>query len=277
MTQALRVVVGIVSPGSTIETFPWPTLGFQHVTAIRSRLAESYAPTNANKILAALRGVLRAAFALGQMSAETYTRAVSVKSVRGDRVVRGRAVAQDELRAMFGCCNTTTPAGARDAALLAVAYGAGLRRHEVVGLDLSGYDRRAGILIVRGKGNKERKAFITNGSRSALETWLAIRGDVQGALFFPVNKSNRIESRRMTDQAVYMILRRLAAKAKVERFRPHDLRRTFISDLLDLGADLSTVQALAAHANVSTTARYDRRGERTRRRAAELIHVPFEG
>lgn len=277
MRQALRVIVSVVAPDATVEGFPWASLAFQHVSAIRARLAESYSPTSANKILAALRGVLRACFNLGQMEAGTFTRAVAVKSIRGVRVVRGRAVSQDELRAMFLVCGTSTPSGARDAALLAVTYGAGLRRDEVVQLDVANFDRRTGTLIVTGKGNKERTAYVTNGSRSALESWLTYRGETEGPLFVPVNKANRVDVRRMTDQAVYMILKRLASKANVERFSPHDLRRTFIGDLLDAGADLATVQALAAHASVTTTARYDRRPERTRRRAAELLHVPFEG
>jgi site-specific recombinase XerD len=80
---------------------------------------------------------------------------------------------------------------------------------------------------------------------------------------------------RLAPQAVAIILQRRAEAAGVQPCTPHDLRRTYISDLLDAGADISTVRLLADHESVDTTARYDRRGEVAKRRAVELVHVPY--
>ena len=78
----------------------------------------------------------------------------------------------------------------------------------------------------------------------------------------------------MTDQAVRLILQRRAAQAGVADFTPHDLRRTNITELLDNGADLATVQKLAGHADPATTARYDRRGEQAKKDAAARLEIP---
>ena len=79
----------------------------------------------------------------------------------------------------------------------------------------------------------------------------------------------------MTTQAIYNLLCKCAEVAGIKRFSPHDLRRSFISELLDRGADISTVQQLAGHSNIQTTAKYDRRGEKAKRKAQELLHVPY--
>jgi site-specific recombinase XerD len=272
---ALRVIVALVSPETTEMTFPWHRLDFAHTSAIRSRVAEKHAPATANRILAALRTVLDFAFKLGLVSADQMTRACSVDAVRGSRVEKGRALSKGEIAALFEACDARTTGGARNAALLGLAYGAGLRRAEIVALDLSNFDPTTGALVVKGKGNKERRTYLGTGARDALAAWLTVRGDEPGPLFFPVTKGGEMERRRMTDAAVAELVVRLAKKSKIAEFSPHDMRRTFIGDMLDAGADIATVQKLAGHASPTTTSKYDRRGERAKQQAADLLHVPF--
>jgi len=257
------------------EALPWHQLQYPHTQALRAALAERYSPATANRHLAALRGVLREVWRLGLMSAEDLQRAIDLPAVRGERIPRGRALSRGELRALFESCRKGSPADVRDAALMGVLYGAGLRRAEVVALSVSDYDPETGALVVKGKGNKERTAFIDNGAADAMAAWLLIRGNEEGPLFCPITQTGHVVIRPMTDQAVYAILRSRAVKAKVRRFSPHDLRRSCVSDLLDAGVDISVVQQFVGHANVTTTARYDRRGEQAKKRAAKSLHVPF--
>jgi site-specific recombinase XerD len=276
MKQALDVIAALF--GRTPETLDWASIRYQHAQAVRTHLAETRSRAGANKMLAALRGVLKEAWRLGLMTAEDYHRAADLPGVRGERLPRGRALSSRELQKLVtACAKDASPVGRRDAALLAVLYGGGLRRAEVVGLDVADYKAETGVLRVRdGKGRKERIAYATDGTKAALEAWLEVRGTEEGPLFWPADGRGRpLLNRRMTDQAILLMLRRRAAQGKVAAFTPHDLRRSFISDLLDAGADMVTVQKLAGHANVQTTARYDRRGEEAKRRAAELLKVPY--
>ena len=279
LSRALQTIAEMLSGGQlSVEQLPWAALRYQHCAAIRTALAERYAPATANHHLSALRGVLKEAWRLEQIDAESYQRAVDLEPVRGQTLPAGREVAPTELHELFATIAMSGGAiGARDAALLSLLYGGGLRRAEAVALDLSDYDRSTGALSIRrGKGKKARIAYATNGAADALDAWLSVRGDEPGPLLTVVRKGGRVTLRRLTPQTVYDVMRRRADQAGLPPLSPHDLRRTFIGDLLDRGADLSAVQKLAGHANPATTTRYDRRGERAKRRAAELLHVPYK-
>ena len=192
MTQALTILRDLLAPGSPLARVPWHLVRYEHAAALRARLSAVYAPATANRILAALRGVLRAGFGLGLVHADDLQRVLSTKSVRGTRVRKGRAIGRAELERLFHACSADTAAGARDAALLAVLYGGGLRRSEVVALDLADFEPRDSTLTIAGKGNKERTMFVTDGVRRALAAWVALRGDQPGPLFCPVTRADVI-------------------------------------------------------------------------------------
>ena len=165
-------------------------------------------------------------------------------------------------------------------------YVCGPRRSELVSLDVSDYDPESLEVRIKGKGNKERLGYAEGGADRAINQWISIRGDADGSLLLPINKGDRIihERResggevypaRMTDQAIHDVVRRRQREAGVKHLSPHDFRKTFIGDLLDAIGDLSATQQLAGHADPSTTARYDRRGERAKRKAASHLHVPY--
>lgn len=271
---ALDTIAGLLSGGQADAlTLDWAALRFQHTAAIRAKLAEGYAPATANKMLSALRRTLRAAWRLGQVDAETYRRAVDIEAVKGDRLPTGRNLTDGEIRAMFAACAADpSPAGVRDAAILALLR-LGLRRQEVATLQVGDVDGET--VKVRGKGDTERAVPLEGGAAEALADWLTLRGDRAGPLLLRVNKGGRVIRKGITAQAVYNVLGKRAAEAGVKELTPYDWRRTFAGDLLDAGADLSTVQKLMGHADPKTTARYDRRPEATKRPAVGLLHVPY--
>ncbi|MBZ0293658.1 MAG: tyrosine-type recombinase/integrase [Anaerolineae bacterium] len=273
MQRYLDQIAALLSGGQAdARTFDWSALRFPHVQAVRSRLMQDYAPATVNGMLSALRGVLKAAWRLGLMSAEDYQRAIDVENVKGETLPAGRDLAEGEMRALVrACLEVAGPAGVRDAAILGLLYTGGLRRAELVKVTLADYDPDSGQLrVIAGKGHKDRTVYVSNGAQDALHDWLHERGDQPGPLFAPVNKGGNIRYESdgtpvaMSAQAIYSLLKKRAEAAGVKDFSPHDLRRTFVGDLLDRGVDIVTVQKLAGHASVTTTGRYDRRPEQVK-------------
>jgi site-specific recombinase XerC len=125
------------------------------------------------------------------MPAEECHRAAAVKGVNGSSEPRAHALETGELLNLFGACDAFTAQGARDTAALASLVGAGMRRSEVVGLDLADYDAASGELKVRhSKGTRMRTVYATNGAKDALAAWLDVRGDRAGPLLLAVGKGD---------------------------------------------------------------------------------------
>lgn len=292
MLWSLRTIVSIASPGCPYEAFPWHRLRYEHAEAIRAHFADRYASRTTNKALSALRGVLRAAWNLRQISSEDYQRAISVRSVRGKSAPAGRALDAAELGALVDAAGTVPGLRAlRDAAIVATMYGAGLRRAEVVALDVGDYAN--GAMTAHGKGNKVRIAPIASDWRPYIDAWHAQR-PTSGPLFVRFNKhlskcdcglgpayivhptscSRRTTgptSRRLGVTGVNEVIGKLRKQAGVTKVTPHDLRRSFGTHLLEAGVDLITVRDLMGHESIATTALYDRRNEEVKRQAVEKL------
>ena len=216
---------------------------------------------------------------MGLMSAEDLARIEAVKGVKSHTEPKGRRITSGELGAVMKGINSETPSGKRDAGIIALAYCGGLRRQEIASLQFENVNDLAEeleITIKAGKGRKDRILFLNNGGADALRDYLSVRGDSSGSLFWASLKSGQLlQNSSMTDQAVYARIKRCAKVAGVKTLSPHDMRRSFVSDMLDNGVDISTVAAMAGHSSVATTQRYDRRGDEAKKKAAKALHLPY--
>ncbi len=273
----------------SIEAVPWENLRLPHYAELAKLLRahrrdpddpnSGLAPATVNLALSALRGVATAVWELGYMTAEEHARVLKgLKPARGTRLPAGRSARRGEIGALLDACAADpSPAGARDAAMIALMYSTGLRRAELAGLRLDSYSQGDGQLRVVGKGNRERALPVIGGAAAALADWLVERGRHPGPLFLRINKGGRVLESGFTDDAVYGMLRKRNRQAGLsEDLTPHDLRRTFMTQLFAAKTPTPVVQRLAGHASAVTTIRYDRSGDEEAREAVEVLHVPYE-
>jgi site-specific recombinase XerD len=131
------------------------------------------------------------------------------------------------------------------------------------------YCRRNGQLIVReGKGQRQRELMLPAAARDFLKQWLQDRGSSLGPMFCHLTKDGECNlSQRLSALRIYGIVKRRAREAGIEPCSPHDLRRTFVTRLLEQGVDLNTTRQLAGHEQIQTTLIYDCRSTKSQKRA----------
>ena len=107
--------------------------------------------------------------------------------------------------------------------------------------------------VRQGKGRKSRTTYLPEGAIRATDDWLRVRGREPGPLLCPVHRSGRVRLKRLDSQAIVWRLQVRGQQAGIAPFSAHDFRRTFVSNLLDAGVDIVTVQKLAGHSDISTS------------------------
>lgn len=165
-------------------------------------------------------------------------------------------LSKDDLTMLIQAADEASPRGLRNRAVLELMYAAGARLSEVVGLDVRHLDLEERVLLVRGKGNKERMVLIGGPAQDAFRRYLSegrprLAAAGEAALF--VNR----DGRRLSGRSIEQIVRRHALRAGLaQRVFPHLLRHSFATHLLEDNYDIRTVQELLGHNDVSTTMIY---------------------
>jgi len=168
------------------------------------------------------------------------------------------------------------PEGKRICALVELCYATGMRVTELVGLPLAAVQRDPEVLIVRGKGDKERMVPMSPPARQAVRDYLGARDS-----FVPAGTTNPFlfpgrGGKHLSRQRFFQLLKTLASEAKLDpqKVSPHVLRHAFATHLLHHDADLRSVQQMLGHADISTTQIYTHvLDERMRRLVAD--HHPL--
>jgi len=222
----------------------WSRLRYKDTSILRIKLLEMYKPSACKNNLVALRGVLKYAYLLGQMTAEDYREASRVKEIGLERITSDREPSYKEISELMNTCNNGTNTGIRDASIIALLYSNGVRPTEIVSLDISDYNE--GELIIRIGQSEPRIIYVVDGALEALQDWLAVRGNKPGPLFLAIESGDAFRSEEpMTSQNISEIMRRRAEEAGIRHITPNELRKSFITRLLDAEMDIVMVGKIA--------------------------------
>ncbi len=195
-----------------------------------------------------------------------------------------RTLSRIDVENLINAINVKDPRGLRDRAMLELAYGCGLRVSELVGLQLHQVNLDAAVVIVLGKGGKERMVPMGGASIRTLKAWLERRDEILN----PVGDSKRAKKniprrisavfvtrlgRAMTRQGFFKALKGWAsADSRLSWMSPHTLRHCFATHLLEGGADLRAVQEMLGHSDISTTQIYTHLSKSHLRKVHRTFH-----
>lgn len=243
--------------------FPWERLTINETMFVRARLIETMGPGTVRLTLTMLRMVLHTAYTLEYLTHEQWARATTWPRFSGKSVDRGRALTAEELGKLREYLDELPGAyGEMMVAIFAVGVGAGLRREEISRLKVDSL-RDDSMLVVKGKGRKERLVSMMDGIEEDVRRWLttrAERGFKADTMFVSLGADGRNYDCPITPEGLAKRVRTIFCRLGFKGVSTHDLRRTYATRLLEEEPDITTVQRLMGHESQLTTGRYDKRG-----------------
>ena len=239
-----------------------PRLAFNRIVVVRYRMyleSRGLAANTINQQLAAVRRLAHEAADSGLLSPELAAGITRVKGVKQLGFRSGNWLSADESSRVLQRAYGPHLRAKRDYAMLAILFGCGLRRSELVGLKFDDVQMRQGhwaIVDLVGKGGHIRTVPIPVWAKAALDVWVIASGVATGRIFRAVARTGKVWGRGISQNVVWYVVRTCAEKAGLLHIAPHDLRRTCAKLCHSNGGEIEQIQFLLGHASIQTTERY---------------------
>src|ERR1700758_3036464 len=239
-----------------------PRLAFNRIVVVRYHLyleSRHLAANTINQQLAAVRRLAHEAADSGLLSPELAAGISRVKGVKQLGFRSGNWLSAEQSSEVLKHAGGDSMRAKRDHAMLAMLFGCGFRRSELVGLELDDIQMRQGhwaVVDLIGKGGHIRTVSIPNWVKAALDQWTRAANIREGKIFRRVARLGKVWGGCLSQNVVWYVVRTCCEKAGLEHIAPHDLRRTCAKLCHDRGGELEQIQFLLGHASVQTTERY---------------------
>ena len=222
-----------------------------------SYLSDNYSKRSINRKLSSLRGFYKLMHERKIVDLNPFE---EVQSIKADKPLP-HFLQKNEIQAMFNAINNNNPLGMRDELILELLYGSGLRVSELCSLTYKSFDFGNKMILVYGKGAKERYVPMSDKAMKACDVYYQVaRPILQKKNKDNLNPDELLLNKNggpLTPRGVRVILNKIIDKTSdTFKISPHMLRHTFATHLLDGGADLRSVQEMLGHVNLSTTQIY---------------------
>jgi integrase/recombinase XerD len=271
VVSSLRAIIALVkgvksTAVNSIYDFNWTSITYQSANLIKIRLQEKYALNTANKHLSFLRALVKELALADLVTTETAFKIQSIKSIKGTVVPTSHLITDEEVVELLNKCNNGTVHGVRDYVAFYLMLTLGLRASEVVALKWIHLELiHKQVTVHKGKGNKTRVIPLSDAIINLLKQWRTVN-DLD-YIICVVNGTNTIMNFPLSYSGLSDRL------AKYATFKLHDMRRRFITQLLEQQQPIDVVAGIVGHSNIQTTSRYNLSQLKNQRKVMENTNV----